>query len=359
MKIGIIGLPGIGKTTLFNALTKSSASTNAGSGKSAPNIATIKVPDERIDFLAGVYKPKKTSYANVEFVDLAGVLPGSSKSETPEGNLLNAARAADVLCHVVRAYDEKCENFLEPIDIIGDIKKINDELLLADLAVIEGKLSRMATKKKAPGSETEQKLLEKLKAHLESEQMLFTYEFTKDDDALVQGYKFLSQKNQVVVLNIDESYIKIDLKSKFPDAMAYLEKQKVYNLAISAKLEMDISQLDGDDEKLFLTENSLSEPGRNRLIRKAYEVLGNISFFTAGEDEVKAWTITKGMTAHDAAGKIHSDIQRGFIRAEVVTFKDCKECGSVEAAHAKGKMKLEQKTFVVSDGDIVHFRFNT
>lgn len=359
MKIGIIGLQGVGKTTLFNALTKSSAATSPGSGKSAPNVATIKVPDERIDFLTQVYKPKKTSYANVEFVDLAGVMPGSSKNETPEGNLLNAARAADVLCHVVRAFDEKCENFLEPIDIVGDIKKINDELLLADLAVIEGKLSRMSLKKKVPGSEIEQKLLEKLKAHLESEQMLYSFEFSKDEEALVQGYKFLSQKNQVVVLNIDESLIDADLKTKFPGAAAFLEKQKIFNLCISARLEMEISQLDGEDEKLFLAENHLSEPGRNRLIRKAYEVLGNISFFTAGEDEVKAWTITKGMTAYDAAGKIHSDIQRGFIKAEVVTFNDCRECGSLEAAHSKGKMKLEPKTFVVSDGDIIHFRFNT
>ena len=357
MKIGIIGLSGVGKTSLFNALTKSSASV-AGGRNSAPNIATIRVPDERIDKLSDVYKPKKTSYANVEFVDIAGVIPGGAAQAAGENNLLNNIRPVDVICHVIRVFDEECELLTDAVNIIGDIKKINDELLLSDLAMIESRISRMNLKKKTPASEQEQKLLEKLKAHLEAEQMLFTLELTPDEETTLQGFKFLSQKKQIVVLNIDEKYIKTDINSKYADAMAYLKKLDTPNIQISAKIEMEISQLEGDDEKLFLEENGLAEPGRNRLIRLAYDVLGNISFFTAGEDEVKAWTIQKNDNAHEAAGKIHSDIQRGFIKAEVVSYADFLEHGSVEKAKSAGKYRLEPKHYVVVDGDIINFRFN-
>ena len=357
MKIGIIGLPGVGKTTLFNALTKSSAATSGGGRAGEPNIATIKVPDERIDKLASVYKPKKTSYANVEFVDVAGVIPGSGAS-SDGGNLLNNIRTVDVICHVIRVFDEECETFLDPVNIIGDMKKINDELLLADLALIENRLSRMNLKKKTNTTEIEEKILEKLKLHLESEKMLFSFEMSKDEEFLLAGYKFLSQKRQMVVLNIDEKYIKAGVESKYPEACAQLKNLAVPNASISAKLEMEISQLGGEDEAMFLSENGLSEPGRNRLIRLAYETLGKISFFTAGEDEVKAWTINKNDNAHEAAGKIHSDIQRGFIRAEVVAYKDFLEFGSAEAAKDKGKSRLEQKHYLVVDGDIINFKFN-
>ncbi|EKD68900.1 MAG: hypothetical protein ACD_47C00379G0003 [uncultured bacterium] len=357
MKIGIIGLSGVGKTSLFNALTKSSASV-AGGRNSAPNISTIRVPDERIDKLSEVYKPKKTSYANVEFVDIAGVIPGGAAQATAENNLLNNIRPVDVICHVIRVFDEDCEQLTDPVNIVGDIKKINDELLLSDLAMIESRISRMNQKKKTPVSELEQKLLEKLKAHLESEQMLFTLELNADEQVLLQGFKFLSQKKQIVVLNIDEKYIKTDINSKYSDAIAYLKKLETPHIQISAKIEMEISQLEGDDEKLFLEENGLAEPGRNRLIRLAYEVLGNISFFTAGEDEVKAWTIQKNDSAHEAAGKIHSDIQRGFIKAEVVSYADFLGHGSVEKAKAAGKYRLEPKHYTVVDGDIINFRFN-
>ncbi len=360
MKIGIIGLSGVGKTSLFNALTKSSASV-AGGRNSAPNIAAIKVPDERIDRLSSVYKPKKTSYANVEFVDIAGVIPGtaaSSSSSSAESNLLNNIRPVDVICHVIRVFDENCELLTDPVNIIGDIKKINDELLLSDLSMIESRLSRMNLKKKTTANEIEEKLLEKLKTHLENEQMLFTLELTEDEITMLQGYKFLSQKKQIIVLNIDEKYIKTDITEKYAAAVDYLKKLDTPFIQISAKIEMEISQLDGDDEKLFLEENGLSEPGRNRLIRLAYEVLGNISFFTAGEDEVKAWTIRKNDNAHEAAGKIHSDIQRGFIKAEVISYPDFLEYGSVEKAKTAGKYRLEPKNYTVADGDIINFRFN-
>lgn len=358
MKIGIIGLSGVGKTSLFNALTKSSASV-AGGRNSAPNIATIKVPDERIDKLSEVYKPKKTSYANVEFVDIAGVIPGGAASaSSAESNLLNNIRPVDVICHVIRVFDEECELLTDPVNIVSDIKKINDELLLSDLAMIESRISRMNLKKKTPAAELEEKLLEKLKAHLEEEKMLFTFEFTPDETVTLQGFKFLSQKNQIIVLNIDEKYIKTDIGSKYSEALDYLKKLNTPHIQISAKIEMEISQLDGDDEKMFLEENGLAEPGRNRLIRLAYEVLGNISFFTAGEDEVKAWTILKNDNAHEAAGKIHSDIQRGFIKAEVVSYTDFLEHGSVEKAKSAGKYRLEPKHYTVVDGDIINFRFN-
>lgn len=357
MKIGIIGLSGVGKTSLFNALTKSSASV-AGGRNAAPNVAAIKVPDERIDRLSGVYNPKKTSYANVEFVDIAGVIPGGAAQATAENNLLNNIRPVDVICHVIRVFDENCELMTDPVNIVGDIKKINDELLLSDLAMIESRLSRMNLKKKTPASELEQKLLEKLKSHLEAEKMLFTLELAPDEETMLQGFKFLSQKKQIIVLNIDEKYIKTDIGSKYAEAMAFLKKLDTPHIQISAKIEMEISQLEGDDEKLFLEENGLSEPGRNRLIRLAYEVLGNISFFTAGEDEVKAWTIRRNDNAHEAAGKIHSDIQRGFIKAEVVSYADFLEHGSVEKAKAAGKYRLEPKNYIVADGDIINFRFN-
>ncbi|MEZ7893243.1 MAG: redox-regulated ATPase YchF [Candidatus Wallbacteria bacterium] len=358
MKIGIIGLPGVGKTTLFNALTRSSIAT--GTRSSDTNIATIKVPDERIDFLSQMYKPKKTSYANVEFVDIAGVIPGTaSAGDNSGGNLLNNAKTVDVICQVVRVFDENGDMFDELIDIVRDVKKINDELLLSDLALIENRLSRMNLKKKTNTTEIEEKLLEKMKIHLEAEKMLYTFEMTKDEEALISGYKFLSLKRQLIVLNIEEKLINTDLKAKYKEAVEYIEKLGVLYLPISAKIEMEISQLEGDDEKMFLAENNLKEPGRNFLIRKAYETLGNISFFTAGEDEVKAWTIVKGNSAHDAAGKIHSDIQRGFIRAEVVSYQDFMACkGTVEDAKAQGKMRLEQKPYVVHDGDIINFRFN-
>lgn len=358
MKIGIVGLSGVGKTSLFNALTKSSASV-AGGRNSAPNIATIKVPDERIDKLSEVYKPKKTSYANVEFVDIAGVIPGGAASaSSSETNLLNNVRPVDVFCHVIRVFDENCELSTDPVNIIGDIKKINDELLLSDLAVIESRISRMNLKKKTQAAELEEKLLEKLKTHLEEEKMLFTLELTLDEQTMLQGFKFLSQKKQIIVLNIDEKYIKTDIGTKYAEALAYLKKLDTPHIQISAKIEMEISQLDGEDEKMFLEENGLAEPGRNRLIRLAYEVLGNISFFTAGEDEVKAWTILKNDNAHEAAGKIHSDIQRGFIKAEVVSYADFSEHGSVEKAKAAGKYRLEPKHYTVADGDIINFRFN-
>lgn len=359
MKIGIIGLPGVGKTTLFNALTRSSAATSGGGRAGEPNVATIRVPDARIDKLSAVYKPKKTSYANVEFVDVAGVMPGTAAASGAEGgNLLNNVRTVDVMCHVIRVFDEACENFLDPVSVAGDLKKINDELILSDLALIENRLSRMKLKKATGTTELEQKLLEKMKVHLEAEKMLFTFEISKDEEALVQGYRFLSQKRQFVVLNIDEKYIKEGVEKSHGAGVAAIEAAGIKWLPIAARLEMEISQLGPDDEALFLSENSLSEPGRNRLIRLAYETLGKHSFFTAGEDEVKAWTINKSDNAHEAAGKIHSDIQRGFIRAEVVSYADFLEAGTVEAAKDKGKFRLEQKSYIVVDGDIINFRFN-
>lgn len=353
MKIGIIGLKGVGKTTLFNALTKCSAP-QMQNRSNQPNIAVVKVPDERIDLLAKIYNPRKISYANVEFIDVAGTFEKNSSNTTYLTNI----KACDILCHVVRVFDENCETFLEPINITRDIKKLNDELILSDLSIIENRLSRMKLKKKSNENEIEEKLLEKFKEALESEVMLYNLDITKDEENLILGYKFLTLKKQIIILNIDEKYLKIDINEKFKEDINYIKKINSHYLPISAKLEMEIAELEGEDEKLFLIENGLNEPGRNKLIRLSYDILGNISFFTVGEDEVKAWTIKKNDNAYEAAGKIHSDIQRGFIKAEVVSYNDFIEYKSIEKAKANGKLRLETKSYVVSDGDIINFRFN-
>ena len=354
MQVGIIGLPTAGKTTLFNILTGARAETHRyGAEKKEANVGVSKVPDARLDFLSSLYKPKKTTPATIDFVDVAGLVPGEARSSGFAPSLIAALRQVDALIHVVRAFPD--DELLHPtgsIDPQRDADELALELTFADLAILEKRLERLrldVQRKKGTeqvAAQRELELIEKCSKALENETPLRDVEFSEDEKRALRGYTFLSSKPLLVVLNIGESQI------SDPPAITYP------SLALSAQVESDIAQMPEDERVEFLEALELKEPARDRLIRFAYESLGLQSFFTVGEDEVRAWTITRGDTAVVAASKIHSDIARGFIRAEVVAFDTLKELGSWNAAREKGALRLEGKEYVMQDGDCVNFRFS-
>lgn len=354
MQVGIIGLPTSGKTTLFNILTGARAETHRyGAEKKEANIGVAKVPDARLDFLSSLYNPKKTTPATIDFVDVAGLVPGEAKGAGFAPTLIAALRTVDALIHVVRSFPD--EELLHPagsIDPQRDVDELAMELIFADLAVVEKRVERLRQdiqKKKGPERDAAQRdleLIEKCYKALESEKPLRDVEFSEDEKRAMKGYTFLSLKPLLVVLNIGESQI-----SEPPTL-------NVPSLALSAQVESDIAEMPEADRAEFLEALGLEQPARDRLIRFAYDSLGLQSFFTVGEDEVRAWTITKGDTAVTAASKIHSDIARGFIRAEVVAFDKMQELGSWNVAKEKGALRLEGKEYVMHDGDCVNFRFS-
>ena len=354
MQVGIIGLPTSGKTTLFNILTGAKAATSRyGSEKKEANVGVAKVPDPRLDKLSALHNPKKTTPANIEFVDVAGLLPGEAKSGGFPPALVAALRQVDALLLVVRAFED--DELLHPLGSLNPQRDADDlalELSFADLSVIEKRLEKLeADIKKRSGLEKEAalrdlELMQKCKTALDNETALRDVEFTADELRVMRGYTFLSQKPLLVAVNVGE------------DQIADPPQLSVPSVALSAQVEADIAEMSPEDSGEFLEALGLTEPARNRLIRFAYDSLGLQSFFTVGEDECRAWTIKKGDSAVTAASKIHSDLARGFIRAEVIPYEKVVENGGWNGAKSAGAMRLEGKEYVVQDGECVHFRSN-
>ena len=347
MEIGIVGLPGSGKTTVFNALTGSEAETAAYSGgKKAPNIAQVKVPDSRLDVLSGMYSPKKTTPAIIQYIDIGGGLAAKEKKNSME-EILRLLRPSDALVHVIRCFDIAGQ----PPHPQEDLDEFESELILTDLMIVEKRLERLEkeVKKGKKGDPRELELLQKARDLLDAGHALRTNEEITSAPEL-KGYAFLSAKPCITVLNLAEDTDQESVQITLPEG--------VTSIAIKGSLEMELAQLDEDDAKAFRQDMDLPEPATYRLIRESYRLLGLISFFTVGEDEVKAWTIRQGTPAQKAAGAIHSDIQKGFIRAEVVAFQDLATAKSYSAAQKAGKVRLEGKEYIVQDGDVINFRFN-
>ena len=356
MKLGIVGLPNVGKTTLFNALTGSQAETGAYTVAGAkPNVGVAKVPDERLDWLAEYYHPKKYSPATIEFVDVPGVASGGKGNE-----VFQAIRQVDALVEVVRCFDDE-SIFLEKADAVRDAESFELELILADIEIVERRLDR--AKKNAKSGDKKYKreaeMCEALIAHLEEEKPARDFPFTDEDKDILTDGGLLTVKPVIYAANMDESGMAdLDNNANYKALKAHAEAQGAAVLPVAAKFEEDIAELDAEEAEMFMADLGLSETGLDRLIKTSYDLLGYISFLTAGEDDVHAWTIVKGTKAPKAAGKIHTDIERGFIRAEIVAFEDLKACGSMAAAKEKGLFRLEGKDYVMADGDVTMFRFN-
>jgi len=358
MKIGLIGLPQTGKTTLFNLLTGQEVeSTFAAKG---PNTGIGNVPDPRIDFLTELYKPKKVQYAQIEFTDIAGFSTAAEGQKSAAARFLNDVRPCDALVHVLRAFEsEEIVHEQLTIDPARDLEQVETEILFADMELVEKRIERIKNGKKI-NKENKEELdrLERCYAWLESGRSMRDMELTEEERDSMRSYAFLTEKPRLVVVNLDENQYK---KKEYPQRealQAMCEKLNVPLIELCALMELEISRLDDEDKAIFMEDLGLSQPGIAVLARAVYHHLGLISFLTAGESEVRAWTIPKGITAKMAAGKIHSDIERGFIRAEVVKFADLKELGTMQKVKEKGLFRLEGKEYIVEDGDIITFRFN-
>ncbi len=352
MKAGLVGFAGSGKTTIFNALTGLTAEVGGYGAKEKANIGVIKVPDHRVDRLADLFNPKKKTYAEISFVDVAG--PQADSAERAQSGLdpklVQHMREADALVHVVRAFDNPM--LLEPPNPARDIRAFDDELILTDLVQIENRITRL---KKEKDSVRETELMHRLKAALESETLLRDLELAHEELALIAGFRFLSLKPLLLLINQGEESAADEAT---PDVQALAESKKLSVIGMSGKVESEIAELAPEEQREFLKDLGINEPARDRFIRAAYSLLDLISFLTTGEDECRAWSIKRGTTAHKAAGAIHSDIERGFIRAEVTRFEDLIELGSEARCREHGKLRLEGKDYVVQDGDVAHFRFN-
>jgi len=360
MKIGIIGLPNSGKTTVFNALTGGNAETAAySSGQLEPNLATVKVPDERLNVLAQMYKPKKTTFADVQYIDVAG-LSGERKGGGLPPAFLNYIAQVDALLHVVRAFtDSTVPHPADSVDVRRDIETVDLELMFSDMAIIERRLQRIEPEiKKMTGKDKELRILERdalvrLQGGLEQDNPIRDQELSVEEEKLLRGFQFLSAKPLLVVVNVGEDQLAQDVAG----SIAY-NHQKAAVVQLAGKVEAEIAQLDAEDAQLFLADLNIAEPARDRVIEASYNLLGLIAFLTAGPDEVRAWPLKRETPAVEAAGAIHSDIQRGFIRAEVVAYNDLIAAGSMAEAKKRGTVRMEGKTYIVQDGDICNFLFN-
>jgi ribosome-binding ATPase len=351
MKLGIIGLPQSGKTTIFNALTRGDTPTTASAGRIEVHTAVVDVPDPRVDKLSGMFNPKKTIYAKVTYADIAGLEGGAAKSGI-SGQLLNQLAQMDGFLHVVRCFEsELVPHPVGSVDPARDVGTMLSELLLNDLVSVERKLERLADERRKGGSdktivERQIALFERMQAALSENEPLRNLEFTPDEVKELSSYGLLTRKPILTVFNLGEGQAAPDIELDH------------VSVALQGKLEMELAQLPDEDAALFMEEYGIEELSLSKMISLSYDLLQLQSFFTVGEDEVRAWTTRRGASAVEAAGEIHTDLQKGFIRAEVVSYTDLVELGGMNEAKAKGKLRLEGKDYPVKDGDIMHIRFN-
>lgn len=363
MKLGIVGLPNVGKSTLFNALTAAKADAeNYPFCTIEPNVGIVPVPDKRLNQLAELVKPEKLTPATIEFFDIAGLVKGASDGEGLGNKFLSHIREVESIIQVVRCFEDENVTHVEgKIDPINDIEIINLELMLSDLEVIDRRLAKVGKEMKGDKSyKKEYELLTRIKESIEKGKSPRSLDFTEEDLTLIKSLSLLSLKPVLYVCNVSEEDI-INGYENNPHVVKVKEYAKQENsktIVISAKIEAEIAQLEGEERKIFLEELGLKESGLDKLIRASYDLLGLMSFLTAGPQEVRAWTIKKGTKAPQAAGKIHTDMEKGFIRAEVINYKDLLECGGHTQAKEKGLIRLEGKDYIMQDGDVVLFRFN-
>jgi ribosome-binding ATPase len=359
MRLGIIGLPQSGKTTVFNALTRGNRPITTSGGRFDVHTAVVDVPDERVDRLSTLFRPKKTVYAKITYADIAG-LDGSAGKGGLSGALLNQLSQMDGFLHVVRCFED--ENVPHPagsVDPGRDIASMDGELLLNDMIVVERKLERLADERRKGGTrdrgtiEREIALFERLNEALANEKPLRQLQLSAEEGKILSGFGLLTRKPILILLNLSEGQLP-------PPRDELMEGRAADDpcVALQGKLEMEIAQLPDDDAQAFLEEYGIEEPSLQRVIRLSYDLLGFQSFFTVGPDEVHAWTLCRGATAFEAAGEIHTDLQRGFIRAEVISVEELISLGGLSEARAKGKLRLEGKEYVVQEGEVVHIRFN-
>ncbi len=364
MKLGIVGLPNVGKSTLFNAITNAGVpADNYAFCTIDPNVGVVSVPDERLNWLADFHKPKKTTPAVIEFVDIAGLVKGASKGEGLGNKFLSNIRTTDAIVHVVRCFEDSNVTHVEgSTDPLRDIDIINLELVMADIEMVERRIDKAQKAMKGGDKKFQREvdLFTGLLEHLNQGKLARTFTDDAEDLALIATSDLLTLKKTIYVANLAENEVNEPEKNRHYLAVKGLaDGEGSQLLPICAKLEADIAELDDPEEKaMFMEELGVAESGLDRLIRASYALLGLISFLTAGSDECRAWTIKKGTKAPQAAGKIHTDFERGFIRAEVIAFEDMKECGTMANAKAKGLVRSEGKEYVMKDGDIVNFLFN-
>ena len=365
MKLGIVGLPNVGKSTLFNSLTKAGAeSANYPFCTIDPNVGVVTVPDERLNVLGEMYHTKKIIPAAIEFVDIAGLVKGASKGEGLGNQFLANIREVDAIVHVVRCFEDSNIVHVDgSIDPLRDIETINLELIFSDLEILERRISkavRAARNDKTIAKELA--LMERIKAHLEDGKMAKSFDDINDEDEQqwLESYNLLTYKPVIFAANVAEDDLADDGTSNagVQAVREYAKREDCEVFVVCAEIEQEIAELDDDEKSMFLEELGLKESGLEKLIKASYSLLGLISYLTAGEPEVRAWTIKKGTKAPQAAAKIHSDFERGFIRAEIVSYDDLMACGTYNAAKEKGLVRLEGKDYVVQDGDIILFRFN-
>ncbi len=353
MKIGLLGLPRAGKTTVFNALTKAEAPVAKANGRTEPNFAVIRVLDERVDRLSEIYDPRKTVYATVEFVDFVGLNESAERRDAFSGAAMAIIKNMDALALVVRNFNEDLLGDPTPLE---DVRKINDEITLSDLIVVENRLERIENAYKrgqrTDGLVREEKILRRIMGHLNQNQPIRDMELSAEEEKSVRGFQFFTKKPLMVILNSDESGF-----GKNGSLMTEIEKTQ-RAIEFAGKFEMELSRLDDEEAALFMEDMGISESAYRRLTSLAYEILGYISFFTVGSDEVRAWNVRRGDTALDAAGTIHSDLARGFIRAECFSYGACLQYGSEKSIREKGLFRLEGKDYQIQDGDILNIRFN-
>ena len=360
MKIGLIGLNQTGKTALFDLLTGRHDDGSTSGGKGSSNVGTGIVPDERIDFLSELYKPKKTIYAKIDFIDVAGFSVSNDSHNSGASKFLNDVRPCEAVVHVLRAFESgSVVHDLGSINPARDLEAVETEMLFADLEMIEKRIGKIKTGKKVTKEHEEEiGLLESCFEQLENGGSIADMALTENERNAIRGYAFLTDKPRIAVVNLDESQWEAKDYPEREALRAMCAKLNIPLLELCVEMELEISRLPDEDKQLFMEDMGIAQPGVAVLARAVYSLLGLISFLTVGADEVRAWTIDKGINAKSAAGKVHSDIERGFIRAEVVKYDSIRELGSMVKVKEKGLFRLEGKEYIVTDGDIINYRFN-